>query len=348
MKMNRNTLIFLVVGLAVIGLALLALSGGGASDAPASPTPQGGGPLFPDVTMKDVTQLTIRDEASSTETTIRQAEGGAWVLEGREEALTQTTIDTAVSNLVNLRAETRFSATDLAQYGLDAPTTTIRFTANDQNYSLLIGRKNPGGTRYYALVGDDRETVHLVTGTSEIDGLARYASNPPIVQPTPTPGVDVTQAGPVFSDFNEARIVALRVAQQPDGPEVTLERDDNGQWRLAGGAEASRVDQAAARLAVQDFGFIRTEDVVDAEIDLTRLGLDAPRLVAQATRDDGFVYELRFGGEDPTGRQVYGQVNDVRRVLIFTKKDYDEVANLLVAPLLLTEATPEATAEATP
>ncbi|MCS6836296.1 MAG: DUF4340 domain-containing protein [Anaerolineae bacterium] len=348
MKMNRNTLIFLVAGLVVIGLALLALSGGGTTDTTASPTPQGGGPLFPDVAMQDVKQLTIRDEASGNETTIRQAEDGAWVLEGRSEALTQTTVDTAVSNLVNLRAETRFSATDLAQYGLDAPTTAIRFTAKDQDYSLLIGRKNPSGTRYYALVGDDRQTVHLVTGTSEVDGLARYVNNPPIVQPTPTPGVDVTQAGPIFSDFSDARITALRVAQQPDGPEVILERDEDGQWRIAGGADASRVDQTAARLAVQDFGFIRAEDVVDDAVDLTRLGLDAPRLVAQATRDDGFVYELRFGGEDPTGRQVYAQVNQDSSVLIVAKKEYDEIASLLTTSLLLPEATPEATAEATP
>jgi len=348
MKMNRNTLMFLVMGLVVIGLALLVLSGGGTANTTASPTPQGGGPLFPDLAMQDVTQITIRDEASATETIIRQAEDGTWVLEGRSEALAQTAVDTAVSNLVNLRAETRFSATDLAQYGLDAPKTSLSFRAGEQEYRLLIGRKNPAGTRYYALLGDDRETVHLVTGTSELDTLSGYVSNPPILQPTPTPGVDVTQAGPVFSDFNEARIVSLRVAQQPDGPAITLERDEAGQWRIADGAEASGVDQAAARLAVQDFGFIRTEEVIDEGVDLARLGLNAPRLLAQATRDDGFVYELRFGGEDLTGRQVYAQVNEDSSVLVFSKKDYDEIANLLSAPPLLPEATPEATAEATP
>jgi len=347
MKMNRNTLMFLVLGLVVISLALLALSGGGTNSAPASPTPQGGGPLFPDLAMQDITQVTIRDEASSSETTIRQAEDGAWVLEGSSEALMQSSIDSAISNLANLRAESRFSSSDLAQYGLDAPTTIISFRANEQDYRLLIGRKNPAGTRYYALLGEDRETVHLVTGTSELDILSGYVSSPPILQPTSTPGVDVVEAGPVFSDFDEARILSLRVAEQPTGEELILERDEASLWRITDGADAAGVDQTAARLAVQDFGFISADDVVDGTLDLARLGLDAPRLLAQATRDDGFVYELRFGSEDPTGRQVYAQVNEDSSVLLISQPNYAQLANLLSNPPLLSEATPEATSEAT-
>lgn len=352
---NGNTLVLLVGSLLIIVLALIMLnSGSGTSPASATATPQGGGALFSGIAVTDIQSWTVRDNVNAQETRISQAEDGTWILAERPEVLTQSTIDASLSDLLALRADARFSAEDLAQYGLAEPPFTLRFSTASAEYQLDIGNKNPAGTRYYArLSTDEAQTVALLTNPAVVERLTPYASNPPISLPTPTPGVDISQAGALFNDFSDARILRLSVEDTQSQQTYVQTRLSDGTWDIAPESSAFRaganLDQTLARVAVQELGFISSLDVVDGA-DYSRLGLEVPRYRFTAERDDGFVYEVRVGDLDPTGTRYYALVNEDTTVVILSKKDVEDLTVLLETPpyeALAEEATPSASAEAT-
>jgi hypothetical protein len=351
---NGNTLVLLVGSLLIIVLAFIMLNRGSSpTSASATATPQGGGALFEGVSLIDVQSFTIRDNLNATETRITKAEDGAWVLADSDQRLVQTTVDASVGDLLTLRAETRFSADDLVQYGLSEAAFSLSISTTSAEYQLSLGKKNPAGTRYYALFsGDAPQTVSLLTNPSVIDRLTPYASTPPISLPTPTPGVDISQAGALFNDFSDARILRLSVEDTQADLRYVQTRLSDGTWDVAPESSAfsagASVDQTLARVAVQELGFISSLDVVDGA-DYSRLGLEAPRYRFAAERDDGFAYEVHVGDLDPTGTRYYALVNEDSTVVILNKQDVEDLTILLeIAPYEVSaEATPEVTVEAT-
>lgn len=78
------------------------------------------------------------------------------------------------------------TATNLAQYGLDAPELTVTLTiSSGQKITLYTGSETPvGGSRYLRLA-DDPASVYLVFSFA-VDDLRRLIEDPPLA-PTPLP-----------------------------------------------------------------------------------------------------------------------------------------------------------------
>jgi hypothetical protein len=354
MRLNRNTLIFLGGMLAIIILALVVLNN--RTQAPTNNSTASGGTqnVFPDVTSSVITQITVTDNTTSGTLRIIQApEDGTWIVQDNPNTAQQVTIDTAVSNLVNLQASDVFEADDISQFGLDNPTYTILFgDGGSNNYKLLIGNRNPAGTRFYGLVGDDTKTVYLLSNVSAITTLTSYITNPPVVLITPTPAPILEVPGLLFPDYtaNITTVNQLSFSDPKNSQQIILVRGENGAWSLdpfSTNYSTAFIDQAIMQTLVQIPGLFAAVDVLKNVPDLASLGLVEPTYVIEAGREDGTRYTLKVGNLDPSGTRYYVQIFDVPNVGVVDRAAIDSITPFIGNPPFVVEATPEVTGEAT-
>lgn len=172
MRMNRGTILLLLVSLVVI-IAVLVLTinqaaAPGADDEPvddAGATPVA---LFDILDTQAINRLEIRDDMTGDRLVlVRSSEGGPWALESAdmvEGDIDQAQADGLLESLVGLEAQDSFEAEDLSEFGLDQPAYSIYTVADDGLIQVLhIGDLNPAGTRYYTTF------EQLAPGTSRPD-----------------------------------------------------------------------------------------------------------------------------------------------------------------------------------
>lgn len=94
--------------------------------------------------------------------------------------------ETAYNNLKTFMASRKVEekAKDLAKYGLDKPTSTLRWGDEKTPFMFEVGEKNPTGDAYYVHVKQD-DTVYTVA-SYKVDEWARLAKAPPL-EPEATP-----------------------------------------------------------------------------------------------------------------------------------------------------------------
>ena len=213
MRLNRGTIILLVISLAVI-IGVVVISNNQANQPQAvTPTPAAGGPLYEGVTADQIISVAVRDNTTGEFTRVLRQPGEDWQVTGpqnlAENEIDQGKATDAVNNVIVLASDSSFEAENLADFGLDQPDYTIEIdTGGDSLNVLLVGSRNPSGNRYYVLsrqiegatISDATEeaTQEVQTGSGTIllvnqltlQPLLDLVTKPPYVPtatPTPSP-----------------------------------------------------------------------------------------------------------------------------------------------------------------
>lgn len=169
MKKNTKIILGSVIGLAVLGAATLALvltqpkddnaDSGTSSDTSVSIT---------DYETDDISTLTISNE--SGEYTINRLGKEKWGIDSIPEALANSSsYSNAMSSAGGMSAKqvVEEDAADLAKYGFDKPTATIKMTFKDNkadDITCLVGIKYEGENSWYVKT-DKSNTVYLVSNS---------------------------------------------------------------------------------------------------------------------------------------------------------------------------------------
>lgn len=166
MKKNTKIILGSVIGIAVLGAATLALVlTQPESDNADSGTSSSETVSVTDYSTDDISTLTISNE--SGEYTINRLGKEKWGIDSIPEALANSSAySTAMSSAGGIGAKqiVEENATDLAKYGFDKPTATVKMTFKDnkaEDITCLIGIKYEGENSWYVKT-DKSDTVYLV------------------------------------------------------------------------------------------------------------------------------------------------------------------------------------------
>lgn len=169
MKKNTKIILGSVIGIAVLGAATLALvltqpkSETADSDTSSDTTVS-----VTDYQTDDISTLTIKNE--SGEYTINRLGKEKWGIDSIPEALANSSsYSTAMSSAGGISAKqvVEEDASDLAKYGFDNPTATVKMTFKDnkaEDITCLIGIKYEGENSWYVKT-DKSNTVYLVSNS---------------------------------------------------------------------------------------------------------------------------------------------------------------------------------------
>lgn len=156
MRLNRGTIILLVISLAVI-IGVVVINNNQANQPQAiTPTPAAGGPLYEGLTADQIVSLAVRDNTTGNFTRLSREPGEDWQVTGPQD-LADNEIDQgkatdAVNNVIVLASDSSFETESLAEFGLDQPKYTIEIDAGGDSINvLLVGNRNPSGNRYYVI-----------------------------------------------------------------------------------------------------------------------------------------------------------------------------------------------------
>lgn len=264
-----------------------------------------------------------------------------------DRPLLQSRLNEAVTTIVTTRTTDRFESDDLAQYGLETPNYIVEIETADETYTLTIGETNVAGTQYYAQIGDNPQVV-LLQSASTIDRFLNLTQELPLeAEPTATPEPILNVPGVLYADTTTEAITSITVMGEDET--LTLERESaaadwmlgEGSFELGDGA----LDQTRLTLVTTLFTQIDGIDELPAT-DLSALGLDDPQLevIVEAER----TRRLQLGDTDPTGTRYYALVDEFESVVVVPEEAVTFFFTLLEEPpIVLPEATEEATAEVT-
>ena len=170
MRMNRGTILLLVVSLVVI-IAVLVLTinqaaapGETPETLDAAATPEA---LFPGMSEDSIARLEVRDDLTGDRTVLLRSSEGEWSLEPADPS--GAVVDPAqmsglATSLFGLEGQESFEADELAQYGLDQPLYSVYAVATDGAIHVMhVGNQNPAGSRYYVV------TEQIAPGTTRPD-----------------------------------------------------------------------------------------------------------------------------------------------------------------------------------
>ncbi|MFZ4815563.1 MAG: DUF4340 domain-containing protein [Phototrophicaceae bacterium] len=262
MRFNSRNLIGLVIGLVILGV-LIFFNRQQANAPDPSPTPDNAttGAFFAELDQNTIDGLEIRrmfdpllptpDAAVTPDATpavelpplpfvvmSKNAEN-IWTIDEAsaptERAADQMIIVGTMGNLATLSYQDRFGLTDaggtLADYGLDPAEFKITLRAGESTYQLNVGRKNPGGQRYFVQLAGDEDSIYLAPA-SILDNVIRYASAPPYVAaptstptmfPTANPYSEVQQTATAQVQFEQALTAQAQTATAQVTPAPTSE-----------------------------------------------------------------------------------------------------------------------------
>lgn len=357
MRLNRNTMIFAVVLIAIIAVAYWQMNATPESDntdnaqATAERTE-----VFAGMSAEEVSALSIityPDEELGTEgmtlALVRNDdEEGTWSLAESsdvqsEQALLQADIDSALATIIGLQSLDQFAADDLAPFGLDAPAKAIEITIGEETRLLRFGDKNPQSTRYYALLDEDATVVYLLTGVSGIDTALKLVDEPPFEAiPTPTPVPILTLPGNIYPLFNQGAVSQLTITDHQAEETMSIIRDEETQeWVME--EDNTPLDQTPISIALSEFGNLVAVDGLPGD-NLEPLGLDDPSYTIMVQQGEESL-TLRIGVVDVTETRYYALVNDFEEVAVLPADATNFLLEVFANPPLAPE--PEATAEAT-
>ena len=194
-------------------------------------------------------------------------------------------------NSANMSKLVEENPTDLAKYGLDKPTMTVRIGAGSATTVLEVGKTENG------------------------DMYARDASRPLVFTLDSTLATDLNKN---FDDYRKKELFEFRpfyldkmraVLDAPAGPKTyefekqpPAKPSEPETWKVTRVGGASHVvDQSAMDDLLNKLAGIKAESFVDAK---TKTGIDKPALVVSASYDAGKFERVRFG---QVGEAAFGQ-----------------------------------------
>ncbi|MCG9889963.1 MAG: DUF4340 domain-containing protein [Thermosynechococcaceae cyanobacterium MS004] len=155
MKLKLQTILLLAIALLSVGGLYLWDKNRNTESAIDNPT---GTALFQDIQESDITQITIEqakpDAQKTALTLVRQASG--WqITKPKTAAADEATVAFLLNLLATGRSERSLSAkaTELQQFGLDSPVTTVTFQLkNNQTHQIRLGGQTFDQALIYAIV----------------------------------------------------------------------------------------------------------------------------------------------------------------------------------------------------
>lgn len=243
MRLNRNTIILVVISLVVIGV-ILVLNGNQVSAPDNASTvdteEDAGGLLFPDASAESLVRFEVHDNTTEQLTVLTKNTEGTWTIAEASNSTSRETDQEKAAQVVDgaatLAYTEHFSAEDvqdnfdLANYGLAEPNYTISMADDSTTYTVYVGNENPGSSHYYVqfATGDSEpdDNVYLVAH-SQVTKLSDLVESPPYVPlPTSTPTPYPT-ANP-YSEVEQTATAAVEIemtatAQAEMTAEVTPE-----------------------------------------------------------------------------------------------------------------------------
>jgi hypothetical protein len=188
---TRNTVILLVVLVALAGYVYFGELGGGKKTAEATPTPSPR--TMWDFPAEKINRIEVQDLATKDRARLTKNESGDWQIEQPiQYPADQNRLRSLTGRLAKIVASRAITNTpaDLAPFGLLTGTLDVQIgLTENQTHTLLVGDKNPQGFSYYVKADDD-PTMYLVS-SGLIDDLRRLITEPPR-KPTPTPTFTAT------------------------------------------------------------------------------------------------------------------------------------------------------------
>ena len=146
----------------------------------------------------------------------------------------------------------------------------------------------------------------------------------------PAEETDVTPTAPVEYLFNEADGLPTSIAiKAGTGEQVTVERNETGEWVLKQPIE-TEADQGSAEAAATQLTALRI--ISRPEVAPAEAGLDQPSYTMTVKLTGGTVEVVRIGDLTPTGSGYYTSVNDSNEVLIVAKTGLDALLTLVTSP----------------
>ena len=126
--------------------------------------------------------------------------------------------------------------------------------------------------------------------------------------------VRVEEAKRLFS-FAPADIAQMTVTSE-DGRTTVGKRREDGTWVITNPFEIEAYSLLWERMADQFANLSQERMLTEAPDDLVQYQLDDPRVVVEATTQDGQPVKVAFGTTDPTESGRYAQINDKAVVLL--------------------------------
>ncbi|MEM9951305.1 MAG: DUF4340 domain-containing protein [Chloroflexota bacterium] len=264
--------------------------------------------------------------------------------------ISSTQLETVVTALVTLRSNRQFTPSDedYAQFGLDNPTYEITFveqTDSAKTYRLRVGGLTVGENAYYALLGDDDETIYVITNATAFQTNVLNLSQAIPLEPTAVPTVaPILNTLAPFADFILTAGNGFTLSNNETGDIIAVARNaDNTGWVYTENGDELPVQQESLQVILNNFSTISGIDQVE-NADLATLGLDSPTYVFEASTVDGTIYTLQLGDQDPTGSVYYGLVDNFEQVVLIASDSVLSFIDLFeTQPPLTVEVTPEAT-----
>lgn len=199
-----------------------------------------------------------------------------WVKKDEEDfPVNQTTLSDAASALTSIESDRVLSdVDDLAEYGLDSPSNTIKITCEseksedketeEKTTTLYVGDENSSTSQYYVYKDDDKSTVYMVESSS--------------IEPFTKTLYDYAQMEdfPVISDTDNINKITVK----GDKSYELSKNTDTNLWTVKGDGDEEKADTATVSSLTTSFGSMAYNSFVDYKCkDKSTYGLDKPYAV---------------------------------------------------------------------
>ena len=199
-----------------------------------------------------------------------------WVKKDEEDfPVNQTTLSDAASALTSIESDRVLSdVDDLAEYGLDSPSNTIKITCEseksedketeEKTTTLYVGDENSSTSQYYVYKDDDKSTVYMVESSC--------------IEPFTKTLYDYAQMEdfPVISDTDNINKITVK----GDKSYELSKNTDTNLWTVKGDGDEEIADTATVSSLTTSFGSMAYNSFVDYKCkDKSTYGLDDPYAV---------------------------------------------------------------------
>lgn len=199
-----------------------------------------------------------------------------WVKKDEEDfPVNQNTLSDAASALTSIESDRVLGdVDDLAEYGLDSPSNTIKITCEseksedketeEKTTTLYVGDENSSTSQYYVYKDDDKSTVYMVESSS--------------IEPFTKTLYDYAQMEdfPVISDTDNINKITVK----GDKSYELSKNTDTNLWTVKGDGDEEKADTATVSSLTTSFGSMAYNSFVDYKCkDKSTYGLDEPYAV---------------------------------------------------------------------
>lgn len=231
MRLNRGTILLVLVSLGII--IAVGLLGGQPATPTSTPTPtgEGAGPLFPSIADEadqgSVNRFEITNNETGEHTLLTKDDTGIWSVADasfpQQLDVDQVKAVGSMGVMASLESLQSFPvAGSLADYGLENPAYTLVLTDTDgKTYTLYIGLQSSITQRYFVRLNDDLQTIYVLP-RDLVGGLTSIVANPPYVA-SPTPTVTPTRTPNPVSEVDQTATATAQIGLMLDSLTATAQ-----------------------------------------------------------------------------------------------------------------------------